>query len=203
MKKKGFTLIELLIAITIFSVLIALATYSFRLDVGLIKRIFMPYPEDAVKFSTLNDIIKSMFFYVGVKKNIYGKKKFFIYFYGIKNNMRFISMTKDGPKLFMLSKKNRSLQLKEARIYSRDNDYKNPFFPPKDTKVKTIFNDVDNVNFSYYINNKRYSDLKEKVPTLVKISITRGNTKSTYSFKIESTFNKKLNYAEFFHSVYQ
>lgn len=201
--RKGFTLIELLVSIAIFSILVALAVYSFRFDIGLVKKVVFPYPKEAIEFSYLNDIIKSMFYYVGVKRDVYNKKNFFLYFYGNKKSMKFISMTEEGPKLFMLYKKGNVLKLKETKVYSKFNNYLNPFFPSKGIEIKTLFDDVDNIDITYFVNSRKYATLKEIMPTLVKISILEKNKKLTFFFKIKSSFNEKLNYAEFFHSVYQ
>ncbi len=199
--KRGFTLIELLISITIFSILIALAAYSFRFNIGIIRKIVMPYPKQAMDFSCLNDTLKSIFYFVGEKKNIIGDKKFFDYFYGEKNRIRFITMGKNGPMLCKLYLDNGTLKLDRVDVYTRYNDYKDPYFVKSKTKSTFLMGGVEDLDISYLVDGAMVHFVKEKVPRMIKIGLTQEGKHWTFYFKVESNFKKKKDYAEYFYSL--
>jgi len=196
-KKRGFTLIELLISIVIFSLMIGIATYSFSLYVDIIRKSFDPYPENAYRFSELQDSIRSMFYYVGEKKDIVGDKKFFLYFFGKPNSMVFVSAQsafKDNnltvSKIFI---EEHTLVLEECNIYSCYNDYKNPNFVKGHTKKIIIGEHVKDINIFYFVDGKQERFLKDKIPNLIRMEIEFDNKKKyTWYFKVMSDFlNKK------------
>ena len=199
--KRGFTLIELLISITIFSILIALAAYSFRFNIGIIRKVVMPYPKQAMNFSYLNDALKSIFYFVGEKRNMIGNKKFFIYFYGEKNMVKFITTGKNGPMLCKLYLDNDTLKLDRVDVYAKYNDYKNPYFPKNKTKSVALMKDVENLDISYLENGTLVHRVKKEIPDMIKISLVQNGKQWTFYFKVKSNFRKKKDYAEYFYAL--
>jgi|GEM_PF-4110180 len=189
----GFTLVELLVAAAIFSFVIGLAAYSFRFYTDIVKKVVMPYPEKAVNFSKLQDALKSMFYFVGENMNLFGKKQFFLYFYGKPDEIKFISAEPVFGKsisVCRLYKKNGKLILAESPVYSKYNNYKLPKITAE-KKDTVLMNNVSDIRITYFTDKAKTSFLKEKIPRLIKIDITQNNKKLTFYFKIESDFNSK------------
>ena len=195
--KNGFTLIELIIATVIFSFLIALAAYSFGYYAGFVKRLLVPYPQKAINFSLLNDVLKSTFYFASEKKNIFGENKFFTYFYGTRNTIVFISAKPLGSYNLALCKlylDNGTVFLKETPIYCKYVNYKNPSFTGKCEKVFPIFKNIKNLSISYYLGRESLDSIKNKIPELLKLTLTNfSDNKTTLYIKIMSNFNKKKN----------
>ena len=193
-EKKGFTLIELLISIVIFSFIIAAATYSFRLNIGIVRKIIMPYPQEAVKFSYLEDAVRSIFYFVGERKNMLNKTAFFTYFYGNDKQMRFITSKPigfEGIALCRLYLHNNTLFLDESPVYSKYNNYKEPKLTPKDKKQVILMQNVSKIRIKYFIKDKQVYSLNEKIPNLVKIELTSNDKNRVFYFSIMSNFEVK------------
>lgn len=199
--RRGFTLIELLISITIFSILLALAAYSFRFSADVVRKVFMPYPEQAMNYSCLNDALKNIFYFIAEKKDIEGKEKFFVYFFGEKNGVKFITMDKDGPKLCALYLDNNTLKLDKVSVYAKYNNYKNPYFDKDKTKSISLMKNIRDLNISYLVNGVMVHQVNEKIPEMVEINLQQGGEKLTFYFKVESNFEKKKEYTEYFYTL--
>ncbi len=195
-KKSGFTLIELLVAITIFSFLIALATFSFRFYANLVKKLIMPYPNNAVMFSRLRDAVDSTFYYVVEKQDITGKPHFFLFFNGEPSQMEFITSKPLGfggialCKLYLTN--DNQLILEESPIYCCKNNYKYPRFIKSDTKQFVVMKNVKALQISYLVNGRYKRKVNGKVPSLINVRLesTKDQTYVLF-FKVASNFNTK------------
>ena len=204
--KRGFTLIEMLISIVIFSFIVALATYSFRFYTDIVKKIVMPYPQQVVKFSKLEDAVRSIFYFTGERKNTEGKLKFFTYFYGNKDEMKFITAEPLNPnygiavcKLYL---DNNTLVLEESPVYSKYNDYKRPSLTPEDEKKLILMSDVSSLEFTYFTGEKKTDSLKEDVPNLIEMKVKQKDKSLSLYFKVKSEFRKKRDLMRFFYAPF-
>ena len=203
-RKKGFTLVEMLIAVVIFSFMVGLAAYSFRFYIGLVNKIVMPYPKDAVIFSKLRSAIDSMFYYVAEKKDIVGKQKFYYYFYGNNKEMRFITtkpILSDELYVCEIHEKNGDLVWEESPVYCKNNDYKNPDLV--DPKSIVLFSDISDFEIGYFVNGQKiFGDIKEEMPDLIEVSFVKKKTGKKFNlyFKIKSTFNNKKALTEYIYA---
>ena len=197
MKENGFTLIEVLVSIVIFSFLIGLAAYSFRFYIGIIGKIQDSYPERARNLSLLGETIRSMFWFVGEKKALLDKDRFFVYFYGKPDSMLFItgkpidiSNNLAVCKLFI---DNNNLILQESPVYFKYNNYKNPCIVNDFKKDLIILKNVDRIELAYFSKGKEIRNLEGNIPSLVKMSlIFKDKKEMVVYFKIKSNFyNKK------------
>ncbi len=196
-ENKGFTLIELLVTVVIFAFIIGLAAYSFRFYAGIVKKIIMPYPEEAVNFSKLQNAIESSFYFIGERKNDFGKSKFFLYFNGSPEKMEFISskpILENGLAVCKLYSKDGKLIWEESPVYSKYDNYKIPKITDK-KKQLILMNNISNFHITYYTNNTNSGSdfITEKMPRLIKISLSQNGKQWSFYFKIESDFNTKEN----------
>ena len=201
---RGFTLVELLVAAAIFSFVIGLAAYSFRFYTNIVKKVVMPYPEEAVNFSKLQDTLRSIFYFVGEKKDLFGKRQFFLYFYGKPNEIKFISAKPifgDSISVCRLYQKDGKLRLDESPVYSKYDNYKLPEIAA-DKKDTVLMNNVSKIEITYFTDKMETTFLKEKIPQLIKIDITQNNKKLTFYFKIESDFSSKKAYTGFIYEPF-
>ena len=201
----GFTLIELLIALMIFSIAIGLAAYSFRFYVHIIDKIIMPYPKEGVNFSKLRDAIESTFYFVGEKKNMLGKKRFFFFFYGQEKEMKFIT-TKPilGHTLSVcrIYVKDDKLIWEEAPVYARDNDYKMPDITTHKKQI-VLMKNISDFQLEYFKEGKKlFSYIKEQLPTLVAIHFTKDGRETTFFCKIKSDFVTKKAFTGYFYAPF-
>jgi len=198
---KGFTLIEILISIIIFSIIIALASYSFSLYANDIKKMINPYPSEAVNVSRLDDALRSVFYFTASKENIYGEKHFFVYFYGNNNSMQFITAEPINIKSIAVCKlflDNGTLKLEESPVYCKFNDYKNPFVTEKCIKDINILNNIEQLDIMYYKNGNKLTSLKEEIPEFIEMKLTNKNDKKfTLLFKVMSNFESKKGITQF------
>lgn len=202
--KKGFTLIELIIATLIFSFIIALAAYSFGYYTGFIKKLILPYPQKAINFSRLNDVLESTFYFVAEQKNIFGETHFFTYFKGTRNTITFISAEPLGKYNLALCKiytDNGTLFIKESPIYYKYVNYKNPSFTKKSEEIFPLFKNVKKLSISYYIGKENFYSIKDKIPDLIKLTlIDSSDNRTTVYIKIMSDFRKKKNLTGFLYA---
>ena len=205
--KAGFTLIEILISILIFSILIALASFSFSFYINEVKRIINPYPSEAINVSLLNDAIRSIFYFTESDKNILGKDRFFTYFYGNSNNIQFITAEPMYFKSISVCKlllDNGTLKLEESPVYCKFNNYMHPTITKKCMKEIDILSNIKYIHITYYMNRKKLSEVKYKIPEYIKIELTgRSDKKTTLFFKIMSNFENKKELTQFMYATYE
>ena len=193
--EKGFTLIEILIAVIIFSFVIWLASYSFSFYTSLIKKITQPYPETAINFSKLREAVDDAFFYVGQKRDLLGKVKDFIYFYGSKNEMKFITTKPffyNEPCVCKLYFDNDSIKWEESPVYSKYDNYKSPELTQNNLKKITLWKNVSGFKLEYIVDKEKVSSIKEKIPSLVQISFNKKGKLLVFYFNVRSDFKEKL-----------
>lgn len=204
--RRGFTLIEMLVSIIIFSFIIALAAYSFRFYADLTKKIIMPYPQKAVDFSNLENTIRSMFYFVSQKEDEFGKESFYLYFYGNAESMSFITAKpikiNDNIAVCKLYLDNGTLMLDESPVYSKYNNYKQPFLTVENEKKIAIMNNVSDLQLTYFKNKKETQTLKEQIPQLIEIQLKQNGQQMTFYFKVKSNFVKKINWTELFYAPF-
>jgi prepilin-type N-terminal cleavage/methylation domain-containing protein len=198
MDKKGFTLIELLVSIAIFAVLISVVAYSFRFTLNIAKYVNYQYAQDLQIISKLRDSLDSIFYFVGQNdRAVEVEDKFFTYFYGDKKEIKYITaepvlFKKDVLVLGKIYETKNNIYLEEYPVYDKEINYKIPKF--KDTKPKKIvlFENVDKFEIEYYKGKERKSQLKEEIPTLIKMSFVQNRKeKKEFNFKIKSDFKEK------------
>lgn len=194
-REKGFTLIEILISIIIFSFVIWLATYSFSFYSSLVKKISEPYPENAVNFSKLRDAIGGTFFYVAEKRGYLGKIYYHIYFYGSKNEVKFITTKPffyNEPCICRLYFDNDSIKWEESPVYSKYDNYKNPELTEQNLKKVTLWKDISDFRLKYIVDNEEVDSVKEIIPSLIEIFFRTKGRLLVFDFKIKSDFRQKL-----------
>ncbi len=203
MNKKGFTLIELLISIAIFAILISVVAYSFRFTLNIAKYLNYQYAQDLQIISKLRDSLDSIFYYIGQNdRAVEVEDKFFIYFYG--NNKEFKYITAE-PVLYKkntlvvgkIYEKKGDIYLEEYPVYDKNIDYKIPELKDVESKKAIIFENVDKIEIKYFIDNKEKSQIKEEIPTLIKLTLTvNKKEKKEFNFRVKSDFKVKEKYSE-------
>jgi len=203
MNKKGFTLIELLISIAIFAILISVVAYSFRFTLNIAKYLNYQYAQDLQIISKLRDSLDSIFYYIGQNdRAVEVEDKFFIYFYG--NNKEFKYITTE-PVLYKkntlvvgkIYEKKGDIYLEEYPVYDKNIDYKIPKLKDVEPKKTIIFENVDKLEIKYFVNNKEKSQIKEEIPTLIKLTLTvNKKEEKEFNFRIKSDFKIKEKYSE-------
>ncbi len=202
MKNKGFTLIELLVSIAIFAALISVVAYSFRFTLNIAKYVNYQYAQDLQTISKLRDSLDSIFYYIAQNdRAVEVEDKFFIFFYGDRKEFKYITaepvMYKNGTLVLgKIYKKQKSLVLEEYPVYDKNIDYKIPKFKDIEPKKTVLFQNVSNVKIEYFQGNKELSKIKEKIPTLIKITVIQNKTKKELNFRIKSDFKQKEKYSE-------
>ena len=202
---KGFTLIEVLIALVVFSIVMGLAAYSFRFHINIINKIIFPYPKEAMEFSKLGSAIRSGFYYIGEKKGLMGKGRFFIFFKGQSDEMEFITAKPImGGKLAVcrLFFNDGNLICEESPVYSKDNNYKYPEITAKSKKV-VLISGIEDFFFEYFKNGEKMSsDVSDEMPDAVVMRFKEHGQEKTYFFKIESDFSKKKELTGYYYAPF-
>ena len=203
MNKKGFTLIELLISIAIFAILISVVAYSFRFTLNIAKYVNYQYAHDLQIISKLRDSLDSIFYYIGQNdRAVEVEDKFFIYFYGNNKEFKYITAEpvlykKDTLVVGKIYKKNTDIFLEEYPVYDKNIDYKIPKLKDVESKKAIIFENVDKIEIKYFIDNKEKSQIKEEIPTLIKLTLTvNKKEEKEFNFRIKSDFKIKEKYSE-------
>ncbi len=201
--KKGFTLIEILIALVIFTIIIGLSAYSFRFYAGVVNKIIMPYPKNAVIFTKLRNALDSSFYFVGQKKDLSGKENFFMYFYGTNSRITFITtkpLLENTLAVCSLYLKNSQLIWEESPVYSKLDNYKMPQITRQNIKRTVLFKNVSKFNITYFINSSSFSSIKERYPTLIEMNFTLNKAKKKLFFKIKSNFENKIEWTKYLYA---
>ena len=201
--RKAFTLIELLVSLAIFSFVIALASYSFGFFSNVIRKIVEPYPTEAIGFSTLDNALKSVFYYVS-EVNRLGKTDFFLYFYGTKDSMQFISTKsffKDNLAICRLYVKDGQLILEQYPLFYKKYDYKSPNLKEIEKLVNpkriVLFRGLSNIKIRYLIGKQSFESVRRKIPTDILMNVETNDGNFDFLFHIESNYNKKLLWARY------
>ncbi len=203
MDKKGFTLIELLISIAIFAIIISVVAYSFRFSLNIARYVNYQYAQDLQIISKLRDSLDSIFYYIAQNdRAVEAEDKFFFYFYGNRKEFKYVTSEpvlykKNVLTVGKIYKEKDSLILEEYPVYDKNIDYKIPKLKGLQTKKTVIFENVKKVEFKYFLNDKEKSEIKEEIPTLIKIVVSTGkNNEKEFNFRIKSDFKIKEKYSE-------
>ncbi len=203
MDKKGFTLIELLISIAIFAVLISVVAYSFRFTLNIAKYVNYQYAQDLQVLSKLRDSLDSIFYYIGQNdRAIEVEDKFFTYFYGNRKEVKYITAKpvlykEDILVLGKIYKYKSNVYLEEYPVYDKKMDYKIPKLKDVEPEKIILFENVNKLEIEYYTGEKKKSEIKEEIPTLIKFFIVRNKTEEKeFYFKVKSDFKQKEKYSE-------
>lgn len=188
-KTRAFTLVELLVAIAIFSLLISIITFSFVQSGNIIKHLDFSYSDDFRKIERLRDSIGSIFFYVA-QDNKFGKaeEKFFKYFYGERDKLRYVTnLDFKGKKRLVLheiSQERNQIILKEEPIFSGNANYLNPEFTDN-VKQYVLFKDVEDFVVNYFADGVEKTSIKENYPSLIYILVTQQGERYEYIFDVK------------------
>ncbi len=199
--KKGFTLLEILVAITIFSIAIALVSYSFRHSINIVKYLNFSYAEDLQKLSKLRDSIVSTFFFLTQDDSkINEKSKIFKFFFkGNESSVEYITckplLVKDREiVLSRIRKEGDTLIIEEYPVYDKEINYKKPSFDGIKPKKEVVLKNVEKIKFSYLKDQHEFDYLNGTIPDAIKLVIKKLDQKKSYTFifKIKTnTFIKK------------
>lgn len=205
MKNNGFTLIELLIAVVIFSMVIGMATYSFRLYLRLADKTHHPFNRQTIALSKMRDSIKSTFFYVTKDhKQVRHDLKFSLFFNGTPESVEYISSAPAKGETLSLTKIHQhdgNLIIDETPLYTTENNFEAPFFS-KTISRTTVVEQIKDLNFSYISNMKRLKEIEKMVPSAVHISYIKDENMVEHFIKIESDYVMKKNMTEFLDAAY-
>lgn len=198
--KRAFTLIELLITIVLFSLLLATSLYSFRFISINIRNINNTNPQKAINYDLLRGVFNSIYYYIdNNEKEIDIEKKFYFYFYGERDSCKFITKSPLFSKeisLVKLQYKDNRLLYGESTIFNKNKDYRKLDILRLEKEI-VILKNIDNLKFSYKINNKNTKELINEIPELVNIEFKLNSKEYNYSFSIKSKSLNKLKILKF------
>ena len=188
--KLAFTLMELLITITLFTLLLATALYSFRFMSLNVRKINNTNPEIVMNYTILRDAFSSMYHYIDVNPlSKIGKDRYFFYFKGTSNGCKFITQSGyfyNELVLVNLIFKDEQLWYAESKIFSKNINYKE-INNIKFYKKKRVLKNVHDLSFSYTIDEKKSLELFNKLPTSVSLTFkNQKNQQKKYIFAIKS-----------------
>ncbi len=186
MIKKAFTLIELLVTIVLFSLLLAVALYSFRFASMDIKSINNTNPQEAIDYYMIRRAIHSLYPLVDIDKNETNQLKAVHYFFnGDKEECSFITdrgVFFNGVVLGHLYFKENQLLYEEGKIFDKGIDYKELYKIPFLHKV-SILKNIDKLEFSYLsLDNRLYSNYKNNIPISISIKFIQNKKSKKYYF---------------------
>jgi prepilin-type N-terminal cleavage/methylation domain-containing protein len=194
-RSAGFTLIELLVSLTIFSLLVGMAMYSFRYFGVALGSLQVSYAEQVQKITHLHDCVGSMDYYVGERPSALERSKNFFYlFRGTPREMTFVSsrpFNGTGMALCRILQRNDQVIVEEAPIHSPHNNYQNPTLDTKDRTETVLFSDVRNFSLVYAIGTTVTDTLSEKHPELITITVETENRTEQHLFRVRTNFTNK------------
>jgi hypothetical protein len=122
-------------------------------------------------------------------------KEFYTVFRGETGSMSFVStkpVAAPGPALCRLSLRGSDVVLEEAPIYAEDNNYLDPTFETKARSETVLFSQIKILGIEYFQGEKRVDQLKEEMPTLVKISLVgEDGTRQEYYCRLQCDYKEK------------
>lgn len=191
----GFTLVELLIAITIFSLVIGMAMFTFRYSFTVVRQLDAPFAEETQRVSKMRDCIAATFNYVTPSRDMFNNRKdFATFFTGESASMTFISTTPPsgrGLAVCRLSLVKDQVLLEEAPLYDDSTNYLVPTLENVDKKSSVIASGVTSLRLEYLRGDKKESSLKAMLPSQVRIVLTADGTEQEYYCRIATNFDEK------------
>lgn len=163
-----------------------------------------------MKFSNLNSVLNSSFFYV--RQIPSSKGILFKYlFQGTSKYIVFVSSAKssitDNLALCKLYVRNKNLILQEYPLYNQKYDYINPnmYNILKNNRPKKeiiILKNVKGIKIAYYKGKDKYDILDGDIPQEIDLQITLENSKTIlFIFHIESNFYNKNLYSQHLYQI--
>ncbi|MEA2048287.1 MAG: prepilin-type N-terminal cleavage/methylation domain-containing protein [Campylobacterota bacterium] len=203
--KKAFTLVELLVAVLLLTLLIGTALFSYRQVLLNITKAQTSTFNEVLKVHQIRTSIESMQHYVVDEYNQFNQpmKKLHTFFLGNPHYFKYISLNptlSTIPSLSAFECKNNTLVYREEPLYKRI-DVNRPKFL-EDTPFIVYWEDIQSCQFEYILYEKVLSDLKNKIPTAIKIDfIDRNEKKHTFFTHIQSDYN--ITSAEMYGLLYE
>ncbi|GAM08227.1 hypothetical protein OR1_00498 [Geobacter sp. OR-1] len=194
-KPNGFTLVELLVAITIFSLVVGMAMFSLRFSFGIFRHLNAPFAEETRLNSTLRDCIASTNVYLAERHDMFNRdKKFYIYYYGEPEQLTFVSskpISGSDYALCRIALRNGAVVIDEIPLYADDSDYLSPSMATGKKSTTVIFPEAKGMRLEYVAESKPQATMKETLPSLVKMSVTRERGTQEFYYRIPADFSDK------------
>ena len=196
--KKAFTLIELLVTIVLFSLLLAVALYSFRFASMDIRSINNTNPKNAINYYLIRSAINSIYPYVEIDKNNSSLTKNIHYFFiGDKTETYFITSKglffDNNIVLGHLYFLENQLWYEEGKIFGKGINYKELNKIIFSRKI-LILDNITNLSLFYLSSDKKvYFEYKNKIPLAISIKFTESKKNREYYFFIGMDSEKRLN----------
>ena len=202
--RKAFTLVELLVAVLLLTLLIGTALFSYRQVLLNIKKTQTSTFNEILKIHQIRTSIESMQHYVVDDYNQFNQpmKKLHSFFLGNQHYFQYISINptlSTVPSLSSFKCKDNSLIFREEPLYGRI-DVNRPNFL-EDTPSIVYWRDIHSCQFEYYLDKKALNELKNRIPTAIKIEfIDSEEKKYTLFTNIQSDYN--ITNAEIYEVLY-
>ena len=191
--RKAFTLVELLVAVLLLTLLIGTALFSYRQVLLNITKAQTSTFNEVLKVHQIRTSIESMQHYVVDEYNQFNQpmKKLHTFFLGNQHYFKYISLNSTLstiPSLSSFECKDNSLVYREEALYKRI-DVNRPAFL-EETPSIVYWEDIQSCQFEYSLYGKVVSNLKNKIPTAIKINFIDSNEKEhTFFTNIQSDYN--------------
>ena len=194
---------EMLIAVVLISLLIGLAMFSFKHLLLTMKKTDFTGINKVLKFNQIRTSIQSIMYYVVKdydKLNKNNSNNLHYYFNGIKNEIKYITNNPIFSKdiaVVKLSCLDKSLIYQEEPLYERI-DFLKPNVLAESRQI-AIYKDLEICEIEYFIEDKKFEALTNKIPTAINIKIKNNkqsielytNIKSDYT-KSKAIINEKI-----------
>jgi len=180
MRRHAFSLVEMLVAITLLSMLIGLAVFSFRQQLMTISKIKTSGINTVIKYNQLSSSIESIKYYVVDNYDNLNRpmNDLHYFFKGSSQSLSFITtnpLFSKNISVVLLTCSNKQLLYTEEELYRFIN-----FLKPivlENSKNLIMFKNIKQCNFSYILNNKKTSTLINDIPNTIELSIQLKNKK--------------------------
>ena len=202
--RKAFTLVELLVAVVLLTLLIGTALFSYRQVLLNITKAQKSTFNEVLKVHQIRTSIASMQHYVVDDYNQFNQpmKKPHSFFEGKQHYFKYITLNPTFstiPSLSSFECKDNSLVYTEEVLYGRI-DVNRPNFL-EDTPFVVYWEDIQSCQFEYTLQGKVLPELKNKIPTAIKIDFIDSNEKEhTFFTNIKSDYN--ITYSEIYELLY-
>lgn len=191
--KKAFTLVELLVAVLLLTLLIGTALFSYRQVLLNIKKTQASTFNEVLKVHQIRTSIESMQHYIVDEYNQLDMpmKKLHPFFLGTDKYFIYITQSpifSHIPSLARFDCIDNGLKYTEEPLYKRIN-FKKPHFLD-DSTSNIYWKDISSCNIEYFLLKKRFTELKDSVPSAVEITFLDSNeVKHTIFSSIKSDYN--------------
>lgn len=196
MRKSAFTLIELLVTIVLFSLLLAIALYSFRFVSINMRNINNTNPQKAINYDLLRRVLGSIYPYVemDLKEN-----SFYYYFKGEDKKCRFITKSPifyRGVAMGELDYSDGKVIYEEGKIFDKEVDYSDLNAITLNKRI-TIIDNVKDVKFVYFLDGDKKVEILKEIPNLIKIEFKKDEKEREYLFSIKSDNTQQIDMTQY------